>query len=104
MLTQVETRLVTRMLYKEWFPEIVYDVHQMGANGVRLFVPPFQDPVNPNLDPAIVAGINLLGAQKASPLYDPRMTGVAHQQTNDLWWHGGFPPTPLRHNMIRTLT
>src|SRR6267142_4409175 len=28
MLTQVETRLVTRMLYKEWFPEVVYDVHQ----------------------------------------------------------------------------
>src|SRR5256712_11604579 len=69
MLTQVETRLVTRMLYKEWFPEIVYDVHQMGANGVRLFVPPFQDPVNPNLDPAIVAGIKLVCAPKGSPLY-----------------------------------
>jgi len=68
MLTQVETRLVTRMLYKDWFPEIVYDVHQMGANGVRLFVPPFQDPVNPNLDPAIVAGINLIGATMASAL------------------------------------
>src|SRR5205823_5271034 len=54
MLTQVETRLVTRMLYKEWFPEIIYDVHQMGTTGVRLFLPPFQDPVNPNLDPALV--------------------------------------------------
>ncbi|HLQ58689.1 MAG TPA: M14 metallopeptidase family protein, partial [Gemmatimonadales bacterium] len=81
MLTQVETRLVTRMLYKEWFPEIVYDVHQMGANGVRLFVPPFQDPVNPNLDPALVAAINLVGTQMASALYDAGMTGIAHQQT-----------------------
>ena len=104
MLTQVETRLVTRMLYKEWFPEIVYDVHQMGANGVRLFVPPFQDPVNPNLDPAIVAGINLVGVQMASDLYDAGMTGVAHQQTYDLWWHGGFRSTPTRHNMIGILT
>src|SRR5712671_4549198 len=104
MLTQVETRLVTRMLYKEWFPEIVYDVHQMGANGVRLFVPPFQDPVNPNLDPAIVAGINLVGAQMASALYDAGMTGIAHQQTYDLWWHGGFRSTPTRHNMIGILT
>ena len=104
MLTQVETRLVTRMLYKEWFPEIVYDVHQMGANGVRLFVPPFQDPVNPNLDPAIVAGINLVGAQMASALYDAGLTGVAHQQTYDLWWHGGFRSTPTRHNMIGILT
>src|SRR5262245_49857216 len=104
MLTQVETRLVTRMLYKDWFPEIVYDVHQMGANGVRLFVPPFQDPVNPNLDPAVVAGINLVGTQMASDLYDAGLTGVAHQQTYDLWWHGGFRSTPTRHNMIGVLT
>src|SRR5207249_726940 len=93
-----------RMLYKDWFPEIVYDVHQMGANGVRLFVPPFQDPVNPNLDPAIVAGINLVGAQMAAALYDAGMTGIAHQQTYDLWWHGGFRSTPTRHNMIGILT
>jgi len=104
MLTQVETRLVTRMLYKEWFPEIVYDVHQMGANGVRLFVPPFQDPVNPNLDPALVAGMNLVGTQMAAALYDAGMTGIAHQQTYDLWWHGGFRSTPTRHNMIGILT
>ena len=104
MLTQLETRLVTRMLYKEWFPEIVYDVHQQGANGVRLFVPPFQDPVNPNLDPALVAAINLVGTQMASALYDAGMTGVAHQQTYDLWWHGGFRSTPTRHNMVGILT
>jgi hypothetical protein len=104
MVTQAETRLVTRMLYREWFPEIVYDVHQMGGQGVRLFVPPFRDPVNPNLDPAIVAGINLVGATMASALADAGKTGVAHQLTYDLWWHGGFRSTPTRHNMIGILT
>ena len=104
MVTQAETKLVTRMLYRDWFPEVVYDVHQMGANGVRLFVPPFQDPVNPNLDPALVAGINLVGAQMASALYDAGATGVAHQERYDLWWHGGFRSTPTRHNMVGVLT
>ena len=104
MLTQVETRLVTRMLYKEWFPEIVYDVHEQGTSRERLFVPPFIDPVNPNLDPAIVAGMNLVGVTMASALYDAGLTGVAHQQTYDLWWHGGFRSTPTRHNMIGILT
>lgn len=104
MLTQVETRLVTRLLYKDWFPEVVYDVHQMGAMGVRLFVPPFIDPVNPNLDPALVAGINLVGTQMAAALSDAGLTGVAHQQRYDLWWHGGFRSTPTRHNMIGILT
>ncbi len=104
MVTQAETRLVTRMLYKEWFPEIVYDVHQMGNAGVRLFVPPFIDPVNPNLDPSIIAGINLVGGTMASALYDAGLTGVAHQLTYDLWWHGGFRSTPTRHNMVGILT
>ncbi len=104
MVTQAETRLVTRMLYKDWFPEVVYDVHQMGASGVRLFVPPFIDPVNPNLDPALVAAINLVGAQMASALYDAGASGVAHQLSFDLWWHGGFRSTPTRHNMIGILT
>src|SRR5258705_3366490 len=103
MVTQAETKLVTRMLYTEWFPEVVYDVHQMGANGVRLFVPPFQDPVNPNLDPALVAGINLVGAQMASALYDAGATGVAHQERYDLWWHGGFRSTPQPPHHTRGL-
>ena len=104
MLTQVETRLVTRMLYKEWFPEIVYDIHQMGTNGVRLFLPPFQDPVNPNLEPALVAAINQAGTEMAAAIYDAGLTGVAHQQTYDLWWHGGFRSTPTRHNMVGILS
>jgi hypothetical protein len=104
MVTQAETRLVTRMLYKEWFPEVVYDVHQQGTNRERLFVPPFIDPVNPNLEPALVAAMNLVGAQMASALYDAGLTGVAHQQSYDLWWHGGFRSTPTRHNMVGILT
>jgi hypothetical protein len=104
MVTQVETRLVTRMLYTEWFPEVVYDVHQMGARGVRLFVPPFLDPVNPNLDPALVSAMNLVGAQMAAALYDAGLTGVAHQLSYDLWWHGGFRSTPTRHNMVGILS
>ena len=33
MISQQETKLVTDVLYKEWFPQIVYDIHQMGPNG-----------------------------------------------------------------------
>jgi len=104
MLTQVETRLLTRALYRDWFPLVFYDVHQMGSNGSRMFVPPFTDPVNPNLDPAIVAGMNLVGTTMASALIDAGKTGVVHQQTYDLWWHGGSRSTPTRHNMVGILS
>src|SRR5256885_9437969 len=76
----------------------------MGANGVRLFLPPFQDPVNPNLEPALVAAINQAGTEMAAAIYDAGLTGVAHQQTYDLWWHGGFRSTPTRHNMVGILS
>jgi hypothetical protein len=104
MMTQVETRLVSRVLYHEWFPQIVYDVHQMGPRGERLVLPPFSDPVNPNLDPALVAATNAAGAAMASALYDAGLTGVAHQRRYDLWWHGGFRTVPARHNMIGILS
>src|SRR5260370_37428649 len=76
----------------------------MGTNGVRLFLPPFQDPVNPNLEPALVAAINEAGTEMAAAIYDAGLTGVAHQQTYDLWWHGGVPSTPTPPHNIRILS
>ena len=104
MVTQKETRLVTDYLYGAWFPEIFYDVHQMGAEGARIFVPPLVDPVNPNLDPLIVRGIAHIGAEMALALEERGKTGVANSVIYDLWWHGGARSTPTRHNMIGVIT
>jgi hypothetical protein len=104
MVTQVETRLVTDLLYRKWFPEVFYDVHQMGNEGARIFVPPFVDPVNPNVDPLIVRGIGQIGAEMAMALEEHGKTGVADHVIYDLWWHGGARSTPTRHNMIGLLT
>ncbi len=104
MITQPETRMLTRVLYRQWFPEVFYDVHQQGSNASRMFLPPFQDPVNPNLDPAIVEAMGLVGTTMAAALLDAGKTGLAHRQTYDLWWHGGARSTPTRHNMVGILT
>jgi hypothetical protein len=104
MLTQVESRVLARVLYREWFPEVVWDVHQMGNSGARLFLPPFSDPVNPNIDPLVLEATNLVGLAMATALYDAGKTGVIHQSRFDLWWHGGFRTVPARHNMIGILS
>ena len=104
MMTQVETKLVTHALYKEWLPEIFYDVHQQGAEGSRLFVPPFLDPVDPNIDPLIVRGIGLIGAEMASALESRGKKGVVDHAVYDMWWDGGARSTPARHNMMGLLT
>jgi hypothetical protein len=104
MLTQVETRLLTRVLYKEWFPEVMYDIHQMGSDGPRLFLPPFDDPVDPNLDGTIVEAIGHVGLAMSTAVTDAGLTGVAHETNFDLWWHGGNRSVPTRHNMIGILS
>ena len=104
MVTQKETRLVTDYLYGVWFPEIFYDVHQMGADGARIFVPPLVDPVNPNLDPIIVRGIAHIGSEMAMALEERGKSGVATSVIYDLWWHGGARSTPTRHNMVGVIT
>ena len=104
MVTQQETRLVTDLLYRRWFPELFYDVHQQGAFGMRLTVPPHVDPIDPNVDPLIVRGINLVGATMSQALEERGKTGVGDGVTYDLWWHGGARSAPTRHNMIGLLT
>ncbi|WP_152050560.1 M14 family metallopeptidase [Tautonia marina] len=104
MLNLDETRVLTRFLYEEWFPTITWDVHQMGSTGPRLFVPPFFDPVNPNLDPRISQGIFLIGAHMAADLAKEGKKGVATHSMYDNWWNGGNRTVPQRHNMVGILT
>ena len=104
MLNLKETQHLTRLLYKEWFPTLAYDVHQMGSRGARLFVPPFYDPINPNLDPRIHQGIATIGAHMAGDLAAEGKTGVLTNAMYDNWWNGGNRTTPQRHNITAVLT
>jgi len=104
MVTQQETQLVTDFLYRRWFPQVFYDVHQQGNRGMRMTVPPHVDPINDNVDPLLVRGINLIGMQMQYALEAAGKTGVGDGVTYDLWWHGGARSTPTRHNMVGLLT
>jgi len=104
MLTQVETRHVARILYQDWFPLVFLDEHQMGSGGARIFTPPFVDPLNPNIDPAIVAGSNLMGMQMFTALNAAGFEGVQYGQTYTWWWQGSSKNGAWYHNMIGLLT
>lgn len=99
-----ETRNISDVLYKQWFPTICWDVHQMGSSGARLFVPPFFDPTNPNVDPRITQSIMMIGSHMAADLATEGKKGVLHSAMYDNWWNGGNRTTPQRHNMVAVLT
>jgi hypothetical protein len=104
MLTQAETRIVTEQLYKVWHPQVYWDVHQQGSGRERMFVPPFRDPLNPNLDPGIISGIDALGSRTLLDLTRGGFQGISTGVSYDMWWNGGNRNVPVRHNIIGLLT
>src|SRR5277367_6731868 len=96
IFTQPETRN-TANLENRWHPEIVYDVHQMGTNTARIFVPPWMDPVDPNIDPILANICSMIGTGMAVDLAAAGKTGIAMNAMYDFWsparqyqaYHGG---------------
>jgi hypothetical protein len=104
MLDLKETKAVTRLFWKEWFPEIVYDIHQQGSNGSRFFVPPFYDPPNPHINALLLRQVGLIGHKMAADVTAAGFKGVLTNALYDTWWHGGFRTAPYFHNSIGILT
>lgn len=104
MLNLEETRHVTRLLFQEWFPQIVYNQHQTSPFPSRIFVPPHAEPLNPNIQPAVNEGINMIGAAMKERFLRENKPGVISYLNFDAWWNGGLRTVPVFHNMHGILT
>jgi hypothetical protein len=100
--TQVETRYTVDSLYTPWVPQIVNDIHQQGPNGGRIFIPPYMDPVEPNIDPILTAGTNSLGSAMSWRMISEGFTGVATNASYDQW--SPARQYSLNHRGVRILT
>jgi hypothetical protein len=95
--TQVETQLTVDKVHNAWRPHIVHDIHQQGAYGSRLFLPPYMKPVEPNVPPQLVEGYTELGRFMADNLLKSGFKGITWDSTYDAWtparayshYHGG---------------
>ena len=97
IFTQVETQLTVDKIHNVWHPQIVHDIHQQGENGARLFLPPYMDPVEPNVPKQIVEGYTELGTAIATEMRAAGFKGITTGTTYDAWtparayshYHGG---------------
>ena len=102
MFTQAESRITVGQIWNRWHPQISHDLHQMSPDGARVFVPPYLDPVDPNIDPILRDQTNTLGSRMAAELAARGKEGVVTNAIYDLW-------TPARayvnyHGGVRILT
>jgi len=93
MLTQKETRLAVEKVQNVYHPQITHDMHQQGATGSRIFVPPFQDPYDRNVHPITAQEQIQVGEAMASALVDEGKGGVEFYSRYDMW-------TPARQYMV----
>jgi hypothetical protein len=97
---------MARVLFREWFPQIMYNHHQTGPSGTVLFAPPFRDPFNYFYDPLVVTGIDLVGASMHNRFVLEEKPGATTRRgaNYSTWWNGGLRTTVYFHNMIGLLT
>jgi hypothetical protein len=99
-----ESRTVAKQLYEEWLPQIVHDNHQTGPFPSRIFVPPFEDPPNPSIQPLTIRNINLIGDAMTRRLDQEGKEGAVSRLNYDTWWNGGMRSATYYHNMVGILT
>jgi hypothetical protein len=100
--TQPETRYTVDSLYTPWDPQINNDIHQQGSNVSRIFIPPYMDPVEPNIDPILTQATNSLGFAMAWRMTADGFTGIASNAAYDQW--SPARQYSLNHRGARILT
>jgi hypothetical protein len=98
IFSQVETQLTVTKVLNVWRPQVLYDIHQMQPNGPRLYLPPWVDPIDPNIDPLLVSAMNAVGTQTAYEVSETGKTGILIDGVYDMWsparhyvaYHGGL--------------
>lgn len=101
-----ETQAVMKPLYEQWYPQIVYNQHQVSPNWTRIFIPPFLDPVNQKIHPGVTASVNEVGSAMMKRFAMKKMPGAISGEGAGftMFWNGGGRTAPYYHNQIGILT
>ena len=104
--TQAETKNMNRVMYTEWFPQMVYNHHQTGPAGTVVFIPPCRDPFDYNIHPLVINGIEELSAGMVKRYIAEGMPGatVRTGAGYSTWFNGGLSTTCQFHNIIGIFT
>lgn len=101
-----ESKNMSRQLYVEWLPQILYNHHQTGPPGSVVAGPPYRDPFNYVYDPLVVTSLDAVGAAMVSRLNAEGKPGYTERSGSvySTWWNGGLRTTAYFHNIVGILT
>ena len=101
-----ETTAINRAMFKDWFPQIVYNEHQTGPLGAVVFIPPFRNPSNYHFDPLVLSELDGVSAAMHGRLIAEDKPGSAMRSAApySTWFNGGLRTTGYFHNVVGILT
>ena len=99
MLNMVESREVART-WRHWEPQIIYVHHQSSPFPTRIWLPPFAEPIAPQVPPLISRTVNMIGMGIARSLEERGQAGATHMGTGfDAWYPGYVDYLPVLQNI-----
>lgn len=106
MMNLKETQNMSKQLFIEWLPQIMYNHHQRGPEGSVVAGAPYRDPFNYVFDPILMTSIDAVGAAINSRLNSENKPGYTQKYGSvfSTWYNGGLRTTTYFHNMIGLLT
>ena len=106
MVNLSESDAINRVLYRGFYPVIMYNHHQTGPAGTVMFSPPFRDPFNFNFDPLVLSELDEISGAMHSRFIAENKPGVTMRgnATYSTWYNGGLRTTTYFHNIIGILT
>jgi hypothetical protein len=100
----VETRHISRLVNKEWYPVILYNHHQTAPFPARIWTPPNSEPTNPNVHPLVVRWQNMVGSAMGATFDSEGKEGAISRLIFDTWYPGYVTQVVDSHNIISILT
>lgn len=106
MMNLKETQNMSRQLFVEWLPQIMYNHHQRGPEGSVVAGAPYRDPFNYVFDPILMTSLDAVGAAMNNRLNSENKPGYTQKYGSvfSTWYNGGLRTTTYFHNMIGLLT
>lgn len=101
-----EEQAIARVLFSEWFPQIVYNQHQSGPRGTVLYVGAMRDPLNYNLDSLQFSLMENLSSAVHKRFIDEGKRGATCRSgaSYALWYCGGLRTSASFHNQVGILS
>ncbi len=99
-LNMLESRVAVGV-NRHWEPQVIYSHHMTASMPATIWLPPYGEPIYPNVHPLMNRMVNLMGTAAAAALDERGLPGAEHMgEVYDAWYPGYIDFINFFHNIV----